>query len=97
MERGNLTSTQLIISAPYLIWRKPLQRGKRNVACSIALPPRLVNLMTRICYQIIVKTPGDCDFCVPKFQNLQASTKKTCYDTIEAKYNKGVKNCKFFR
>lgn len=54
--------------------------------------------MTRICYQIIVKTPGDCNFCsVPKFQNLQASTKKMCYDTTEAKYNKGVKNCKFCR
>lgn len=43
MERGNLMSTQLIISAPYLIWRKLLQRGKIDMACSIALLPRLVN------------------------------------------------------
>lgn len=37
-ERGNLISTQLIISSLYLIWRKLLQRGKRNMECTIILP-----------------------------------------------------------
>lgn len=42
-ERGSLISTQLIISSLYLIWRKLLQRGKRNMECTIILPSRPVN------------------------------------------------------
>lgn len=51
--------------------------------------------MTRIHYQTIVNTPGDCNFCVPKFQNFYPSVKKTGYDTIEEKYIKGINNWKF--